>query len=71
MAEIAMMHPERTLRLILEPDIRALLEKTERRADGACLLEYEQISEKQFLTYLRDGWQIGHKLQNGDFIVKR
>jgi len=52
MAEIITMRRERTSRLISEPDIKALLEETETRADGACLLEYTRIPKTQLLTYL-------------------
>lgn len=40
-------------------------------ADGKhCEESFEQIPETQLLTYLKLGWQIVHKLGNGDLIVK-
>jgi hypothetical protein len=33
--------------------------------------EFEQISETQLLNHLQAGWQIVHKLSNGELIVKR
>jgi len=32
---------------------------------------FEQVSETQLLEYLRNGWQIVHKLGSGEIIVKR
>jgi len=33
--------------------------------------DFEQISETQLLSYLKAGWQIVHKLEDGQLIVKR
>lgn len=38
---------------------------------GDCGEQFEQISESQLLSYLKAGWQIVSKLQNGEVIVKR
>jgi hypothetical protein len=32
---------------------------------------FEQIGEQDLLGYLREGWQVVHKLQDGQLIVKR
>jgi len=36
-----------------------------------CGEQYEQVSESDLLGYLRQGWQIVHRLQSGEVIVKR
>ena len=38
---------------------------------GDCGEQFEQIGESQLLNYLRSGWSIVSKLQNGEVIVKR
>jgi hypothetical protein len=49
-----------------------LIGKKETQHDGAdCGENFEQISESQLLSYLKAGWQIVSKLQNGEVIVKR
>ena len=40
--------------------------------DGGIInCEFEQIGETQLLSYLKAGWQIVHKLETGELIVKR
>ena len=39
--------------------------------DNSVLEKFEQIPEGDLMKYLRDGWQIVHKLQNGDLVMKR
>lgn len=49
-----------------------LIGKKETQHDGAdCGETFEQIAESQLLSYLKAGWQIVSKLQNGEVIVKR
>jgi len=36
-----------------------------------CPLQYEEIDEANLLSYLQNGWQIVHNLQNGRVVVKR
>ena len=36
-----------------------------------CGEAFEQISENNLLVYLRQGWQIVHKLGNGDLVVRK
>lgn len=36
-----------------------------------CAVQFEEVSEGQLLEYLREGWRIEHKLENGRVIVKR
>jgi integrase len=38
---------------------------------GDCGENFEQISENQLLSYLKAGWQIVHRLESGEVIVKR
>jgi len=38
---------------------------------GTDCLEYKQIHENQILDYLRNGWQIVHRLQSGEVIVSK
>jgi hypothetical protein len=38
---------------------------------GDCGEEFEQIQESQLLSYLKAGWQIVHRLESGEVIVKR
>ena len=38
---------------------------------GDCGEQFEQINETQLLSYLKAGWQIVHKLETGELIVKR
>ena len=45
-------------------------ERTETNG-GETDCEFEQISETQLLSYLKAGWQIVHKLETGELIVKR
>jgi len=45
-------------------------ERTETNG-GETDCEFEQISETQLLSYLKAGWQIVHKLEDGQLIVKR
>jgi len=33
--------------------------------------KFEQISDGQLLSRLKEGWQIVHKLANGEIIIKR
>jgi len=40
-------------------------------ANGHCDETFEQIPESQLLTYLKAGWQIVHRLESGEVIVKR
>jgi len=51
-----------------------LAQKTSRRTQtngGDCGLQFEQINEAQLLQYLKAGWQIVHRLSDGQVIVKR
>jgi len=36
-----------------------------------CSERFEEIDESDLLTYLQDGWQIVHKLDNGNVIIRR
>ena len=45
-------------------------EKTQHNG-GDCGEQFEQIGETQLLSYLKAGWQIVHKLEDGQLIVKR
>jgi hypothetical protein len=38
---------------------------------GDCGEDFEEINESQLLQYLKTGWQIVHRLANGEVIVKR
>lgn len=38
---------------------------------GDCGEEFEQIPETELLAYLRQGWTLMHKLDNGEVIVRR
>lgn len=38
---------------------------------GSCAEEFEQIKENELLSYLKGGWQIVHRLSDGQIIVKR
>jgi hypothetical protein len=38
---------------------------------GDCGENFEQITESQLLSYLKAGWQIVHRLESGEVIVKR
>jgi integrase len=54
-------------------DIRKEFDKEE---DGDCpdgihCERFEQINENNILAYLREGWQIVHRLGNGDVVMKR
>lgn len=74
LTEITALFKYKATRLTTEEDIIMLLREAETKTDGATLLnreQYEQISETDLLTSLSDGWQIVHKLENGNLIVKR
>jgi len=45
-------------------------ERTETNG-GDCGEEFMQIPETEFLSYLREGWTLMHKLDNGEVIVRR
>jgi len=45
--------------------------KTETNGGGDCGETFEQIRESQLLTYLKAGWQIVHRLESGEVIVRR
>ena len=68
-AEITTMYGERVRRILKEVHVS----KADVNADGAGLedCEFEQINETQLLSYLKAGWQIVHKLETGELIVKR
>jgi hypothetical protein len=52
--------------------LKELVGKKETEHDGAdCGERFEQIAESQLLSYLRAGWNIVSKLQNGEVIVRR
>lgn len=61
-----------------DSELEAMLNKRKKRrtehdggcADGEHCPTFEQINESQLLGYLQKGWQIVHKLGNGDVIVK-
>lgn len=36
-----------------------------------CSAEYEEIDEANLLSYLQNGWQIVHKLDNGNVIIRK
>ena len=38
---------------------------------GDCGVAFEQITEAQLLSYLQAGWQVVHKLNDGQLVVKR
>jgi integrase len=65
-------------RAIKPNDIRAeidvledLVSKKETEYDGAdCGERFEQIKESQLLSYVKAGWQIVHRLNDGQIIVK-
>ena len=38
---------------------------------GDCGETFEQINEAELLSYLKDGWQVVHKLTSGEVIVRR
>jgi hypothetical protein len=40
-------------------------------AGGDCGEQFEQIAETQLLGYLKAGWQVVHKLSDGQLVVKR
>ena len=64
-----------------DPIIKRLIEERARRKerennndcpdDEHCSEQFEQIPEGKLLQYLNDGWQIVHRLQRGEVIVKR
>lgn len=73
-SEIRTLFRERAGRLIEEPDIKALLQEKPTKTDGANLdysERFEQINENELLAYLRAGWQVVHRLQNGEVIVRK
>lgn len=56
--------------------LRELIKRQQTATNGGCqnglhCERYEQIGEAQLLAYLRDGWTVVHKLENGEVIVKR
>ena len=55
--------------------VKSKEEKTTEKEDCPdgenCGEEFKQISETELLSYLREGWQIVHNLQNGEVVVKR
>jgi site-specific recombinase XerD len=60
---------------VIKPDELKKIEKEIRRQTqangGDCGEEFEQIQESQLLSYLKAGWQIVHRLESGEVIVKR
>ena len=46
-------------------------ERTQTNGGEMTDCEFEQIGETQLLSYLKAGWQIVHRLENGKVIVKR
>lgn len=46
-------------------------EKSETNGGDDCNETFEQINETQLLSYLREGWQVIHRLASGEIIVKR
>jgi hypothetical protein len=68
-----------TRRYTFKPDLQKLLKRIEKESneentdcpDGVhCGEQFKQIKEKELLRYLRNGWQIVHKLEMGEVIVR-
>lgn len=57
---------------LLESRKKRGVNKDENCPDGEhCGEDFKQINEGALLAYLKEGWKIEHKLQDGDLIVKR
>jgi len=73
-AELATIYREHAGRLLGEPDIKKLLQEEETKSNGGsmdCDERFEQVNEKELLGYLREGWQVVHRLQNGEVIIRK
>jgi len=62
------LYRQRATRLLQDPDIKRLVEENMETNGGDP--EFEQITEKDLLMYLRKGYQIVYQLGNGDVIVR-
>ena len=56
-----------------DPKIKALMEEQNITQGGLAFdtSQFEEINEKDLLTYLRSGWRVVHNLQNGKVIVSK
>ncbi|MEM3696299.1 MAG: site-specific integrase [Candidatus Bathyarchaeia archaeon] len=71
-AELMTLYGHRAKRWMTEKEFEDLMKESDTNPDGAGLNEtFEQIPESQLLQYLKAGWQIVHRLSNGEVIVKR
>jgi integrase len=85
-SELSTMNPESAKsylsalikRYASRPDMKRMLEDVQKEftENTDCLDDehcevFEQINEGKLLDYLRSGWTVEHRLQNGDVIVKK
>lgn len=59
--------------ILNHPEVKKLLEERDEPADGMlpATPEFNEITEKELLVYLQNGWQIVHNLQNGNVIIRK
>jgi len=51
---------------------KAVIENTQTNGGSSdCAERFEQIKESELLAYLREGWQMVHRLQSGDVIIRK
>jgi hypothetical protein len=53
------------------PKKKEILESAGAARDDSVTEQFGQIPEEKLLAYLKDGWQIVHRLSNGDIVVRR
>lgn len=70
-SELKAIYREKAARFLETDEIKKLLQAQITDGGIAYSEEFQQINEKELLTYLRNGWQLVHRLNSGEVIVKR
>ena len=73
LTEIEVLYKDMATRLMTEEDVIKLIQEQTVAQGGLAFdtSQFERIQEEDLLMYLRAGWKIVHKLENGNLIVKR